>query len=74
MANRAVYQVIPGHDGWVVRLAGDSLTEIADTKELAVERAKELARRATLGTVLVLARDGRVEQEFTYGKEPSPPG
>ncbi|MDQ3032497.1 MAG: DUF2188 domain-containing protein [Myxococcota bacterium] len=69
--NRSVYHVVPFDDLWAVKLAGDSLNEYADNKDIAVTRAKELARRSTLGQVVVHGRDGKIEQEFYFGEEPS---
>jgi hypothetical protein len=68
--NRLVYHVVPSDHGWLVQLAGDSQTELAETRREAIERAKDLARRAALGAVIVLGEDGRVEQELLFGDEP----
>lgn len=70
MRSRSVYHVLPYEDLWAVKLAGDSLNEHAASKEMAVARAKELARRSTLGQVVVHGRDGKIEQEFYFGDEP----
>ena len=63
---RTVYAVEPADDLWRVKLAGDSQTEYADTKEGAIARAKQLARRSQLARVVVYAEDGRVEQEIYF--------
>jgi hypothetical protein len=71
MRSRSIYHVVPYEEGlWAVKLAGDSLNEHAASKEMAVSRAKELAKRSTLGQVVVHGRDGRIEQEFYFGEEP----
>ena len=67
---RSVYHVVPFDELWAVKLAGDSLNEYAANKDMAVSRAKELARRSDLGQVVVHGRDGKIEQEFYYGEEP----
>ncbi len=69
MAKSLVYHVLPFDELWAVKLAGDSLNEYADTKDVAVSRAKELARRANLAQVVVHGRDGKIEEEFYYGEE-----
>ena len=69
-SNRSVYHVVPFDDLWAVKLAGDSLNEYADNKDIAVTRAKQLARRAAFGVVVVHGRDGRIEQEFYFGEDP----
>lgn len=69
---RSVYHVVPFDELWAVKLAGDSLNEYAENKDLAVSRAKELARRSNLGHVVVHGRDGKIEQEFYFGEEPNP--
>ena len=64
MGTKTVYRVAPWGDAWVIELAGDSVKEFADEKGEAIVRAKELARRATSGGVIVVGADGRVEQEI----------
>lgn len=66
MNGRAVYEVELADDLWRVKLAGDSQTEYADTKESAIARAKQLARRSALARVVVYGEDGRVEQEIYF--------
>lgn len=72
MGTRSVYHVVPFDELWAVKLAGDSLNEYAATKDLAISRAKELARRSHLAQVVVHGRDGKIEEEFYYGEERSP--
>ena len=66
MNGRTVYEVEPADDLWCVKLAGDSQTEYADTKEGAIARAKQLARRAALAQVVIYGEDGKVEQEIYF--------
>lgn len=66
MDGRTVYHVEPEDDLWRVKLAGDSQTEYADTKESAVARAKQLARRAPRAQVVVFDEQGRIEQEIYF--------
>ena len=41
-----------------------------DHKNLAIEHAKELAKAAPLGQVIVHGEDGKIQDEFTYGEDP----
>ena len=62
--HKTLYRVSVEGELFKIELAGDSETEYAITKAQAIERAKVLARRAPLGGVIVIGRDGRVEQEI----------
>jgi hypothetical protein len=74
MAERHSYHVVPYDNGWEVRLGGQEADHGSlgtwDHKELAVDRAKELAKAAELGQVVVHGRDGVIQEEFTYGEDP----
>ena len=76
MANRTVYHVTPNANGWQVKQVGaDALDYLVDNKDNAVAHAKELAKQAPLGQVIVHNRDGKIAEEFTYGDDPrSTPG
>ena len=76
MADRTVYHVTPNVNGWQVKEVGaDTLDYLVDDKDNAVAHAKELAKQAPLGQVIVHNRDGRIAEEFTYGEDPrSTPG
>lgn len=69
MAGRSVFHVVPFEELWAVKLAGDSLSEYAADKEMAIARAKELARRSVVAQVVVHGRDGRIEQEIYFDEE-----
>lgn len=59
-----LYQVAPVGAGWLVTIPGDSVEELLQTRTEAIARALELARQAPGARVVVLARDGSVEQEL----------
>ena len=69
---RSVFHVSPAGDGkWRVESEGGGETgQIFDDKEQAVENAKERAKAAPLGQIIVHRRDGRIEYERTYGEDP----
>ncbi len=66
---RTVYRVAPADGAWVIELAGDSVREYAQVKSEAIARARELARRAPKGGVVVYGNDGRLEEEFEVEHE-----
>jgi hypothetical protein len=68
-ADRKTYVVTPGDEGgWRVMAGGASrATSVHDSKEEAVEKARDLARRKTPSQLLVYKKDGTVQTEQTYG-------
>lgn len=74
MPERQSYHVVPYVNGWQIRLAkaDDESGALGawDHKDLALARAKELAKEAGLGQVLVHGEDGKIQDEFTYGADP----
>ena len=69
---RKVYHVVPNSSGerWVVSQEKAEFRREFDTKEEAVEFARERARKADLGQVKVHKKDGNMEYESTYGEDP----
>jgi hemerythrin superfamily protein len=69
---RPVYRVKPTPTGrWVVARKGAARASATfDTKSDAVARGKELAKRGGSGQLVVHGRDGRIQNEFTYGDGP----
>jgi hypothetical protein len=66
-----VYHVTPSGDAWrVQRIRARRADSIHALKVDAVRRAKELAMRGALGEVRVHRRDGEIQREWTYGKDP----
>lgn len=71
MANRTVYHVVPNANSWEVKREGSSQPDfLVDNKDNALAHAKDLARQAPLGQVIVHTRDGKIADEFTYGEDP----
>jgi len=75
MSNRKTFHVTPRADGgWNVRRENTSrASSIHDTKAEAINRAKELAKNQDLGQVIIHKKDGTIQTEYTYGKDPFPP-
>jgi hypothetical protein len=69
---RLVYHVVPNSSAerWVVSQENAEFRKEFDTKEEAVQFAKERARAADLGQVKVHKKDGNMEYESTYGEDP----
>jgi hypothetical protein len=69
---RVVYHVVPNSSGerWVVSQERAEFRREFDTKDEAVQFAKERARKEELGQVKVHKKDGNMEYESTYGDDP----
>jgi hypothetical protein len=70
--DRVVYHVVPNSSAerWVVSQENAEFRKEFDTKEEAVQFAKERARKEELGQVKVHKKDGNMEYESTYGNDP----
>jgi hypothetical protein len=66
----AAYNVLPDAGGWkIIKSDADRPLAVLNDKAAAVQRAKELAKKAATTTkVRVHKRDGSVEIEYTYHK------
>jgi Uncharacterized protein conserved in bacteria (DUF2188) len=70
--NRTVYHVVPNSSAerWVVSQENAEFRREFDTKEEAVDFAKERARGQEPSQVKVHKKDGNMEYESTYGDDP----
>jgi hypothetical protein len=70
--DRVVYHVVPNSSGekWVVSQERAEFRREFETKDEAVDFAKERARKEELGQVKVHKKDGNMEYESTYGDDP----
>jgi uncharacterized protein YdaT len=75
MAKRTTYHVTKNQaGGWDVKKAGAKRASgNVGTKQQAVSRGKELAKGAPLGQIKIHGRDGKIQTEHTYRKDPYPP-
>jgi uncharacterized protein YdaT len=75
MTKRKIYHVTHGaNGGWKVK--GENASRAVsnhDTKADAINRAKELAKNQDRGQVVIHKKDGTIQTEHTYGKDPYPP-
>ena len=65
MATHASYDIVPSNGGWLVKMAGDSVSEWHSSKGEAVRRARELGHAYATWHVRVLTAAGAVEQELS---------
>lgn len=75
MAKRVTYHVTPRDEGeWAVKKSGaQKASEVFENKEDAVDKAKDLAKSNPCGQVIIHRKDGIIQTEHTYGKDPYPP-
>lgn len=73
--SRKTYHVTPAGKGdWKAKAEGASKAAgVHANKVDAVAQAKDLAKGNTLGQVVVHGKDGKIQTEYTYGKDPYPP-
>lgn len=68
---RKVYHVTERDGEWrVKRVGARRAAHVCSSKAAAVSLAKSLAKRAPLGQVIVHGDNGRLQTEYTYGKDP----
>jgi hypothetical protein len=72
---RDKYRITPAGDGdWKVKRDGASRADsIHPNKSDAVERGKDLANSGGPGQLVIHGRDGKIQTEYTYKKDPYPP-
>jgi len=75
MASRKRVWVSPdGHGGWNVKTQGaQKAAANYEDKIDAVSKAKTMAKNAPLGQVIIQKKDGVIQTEHTYKKDPYPP-
>lgn len=75
MSDRKRIWVSPdGKDGWNVKTQGKSKAAANfEDKTDAVDKAKEMAQNVRLSQVIIQKKDGTIQTEYTYGKDPYPP-
>lgn len=69
---RLVYHVVPNSSAekWLVSQENAEYRKEFDTKDEAIEHARNLAQKADLGQIKVHKQDGNMEYESTYGEDP----
>ncbi len=60
-----------GKRGWNVKSQGaEKVAANFEDKSDAVSKAKEIAKNAPLGQVIIQGKNGVIQTEYTYGKDP----
>jgi hypothetical protein len=74
MPQRTIIDVSPDGDRWKVQERGRSSASARhDSKEDAVEDARNLAKDKQPSQVVIRKEDGTIEEERTYQDDPFPP-
>lgn len=75
MSNRKKVWVSPdGEGGWDVKSQGASRAAANyEDKTDAISKAKDIAKNAPSGQVIIQRKDGKIQTEYTYKKDPYPP-
>jgi hypothetical protein len=73
MSNKVTQHVVPHDEGWAVRRGGaDRATEVFDTQQEAIERAREISQNQG-AELFIHGTDGRIRERNSYGNDPFPP-
>ena len=75
MAKRKTYHVTSDGDGsWRVKAKGAArASSTHENKTDAVQNARDLAKAQPKGQIVIHRKDGQIQTEHTYGKDPHPP-
>lgn len=75
MSDRKRVWVSPdGENGWNVKTQGKTKAAANfEDKSDAINKAKDIAQNASKGQVIIQKKDGTIQTEYTYGKDPYPP-
>jgi poly(hydroxyalkanoate) granule-associated protein len=67
---RKVFHVAPHEEGWKVQVEGeDTPASLHDTKDTALNAARETAKKAEPSQVIVHKLDGTIQTQFSYGDD-----
>jgi len=69
---RIKYHITPRNKNrWaVIKEDSKKAAAIFDNKKDAIERARELVKKAKLGQIFIHGKDSKIQREYTYGKDP----
>lgn len=71
---KVIYHVVPRHkdERWNIQKEGGSRpSAVCDTKEEALNRAREIAHNQGWSQVIIHNRDGKIAHDFSYGSSPT---
>jgi len=72
MAPKVNYHVVPIGTEWLIQREHETASRGYSNKEEAVEEARRMAMRDE-ASLWIHSRDGRMQEERTYGDDPFPP-
>ena len=71
---RTKYHIVPSGDDWAVKKQGAArASSLHATKEDAIVAGRTLALANQPSQLIVHGRDGKIQNEWTYGNDPFPP-
>ena len=71
MSKRKVFHVVGNRDSWDVKPEGiGQSVSHHRSKDAAVQTARTIAKNQDLGQVKIHGTDGKIQTEYTYGKDP----
>lgn len=74
MPKRETYHVTHGDDRWKVQKEGAQRpAKTFENKDKAVDFGRDVAKHQPLGQLIIHKKDGRIQEERIYGKDPFPP-
>jgi hypothetical protein len=74
MIKRQTFHVTPTKDRWNVKREGAQRpAKTFDNKKDAVDFGKQTAKNQRLGQIIIHKKDGTIQTEHTYRKDPYPP-
>jgi hypothetical protein len=74
MSKRGTYHITHKDGDWAVKKeSAQRSVETFDNKADAVIFGREVAKDQPLGQLIVHKKDGKIQTEYTYGKDPFPP-
>jgi uncharacterized protein YdaT len=74
MSNRTKLHVTSSDGGWKVKREGaERAASVQPTKQEAIDKARKIAKSEQPSQVIVHKKDGTIQTEYTYRKDPFPP-
>ncbi len=74
MPKREKIHVTPDGNDWKVKREGaQRAARTFDNKDNAVDFGKDMAKKQPLGQLIIHKKDGTIQTEHNYGKDPYPP-
>ena len=73
MLTRKVWHIVPKGNSWAIkREDSDKLSGIHENKQNAIREVQKIAKNNTPSQVVVHDKHGKIQTEWTYGKDSYP--